>query len=514
MGLYGVVLAVALAAVSLAAQAPRTVTPEASADATLPLFTVMAAVNAAADAPFNNAQARQIRQDVLDKKPPSLEDLRRFWAEHKLADPIRNYSRYVSFALIISGPPDFSFRVRSTELPADAQALDGLNPLLAAFYAEADLGKLWEKYRPAHEEMAETYQEGIARVMLEVNGYLRNATAGYLGRSFSVYIDLLGPTAQVNARSFGPDYYVVVTPSAQPLAKPAQGAGQPQASALAQVWALEEVRHGYLHYVLEPLAAKHSALMREREKLLEVAARAPALDPTLRSNFKLFLSESLIRAAELRMIRVPEADRQKRLEDAAEEGYFLAPYFYEALQKFEQQEAGIRLYYPTLVEKLDVRREERAAEKITFRATPSFSHLSETARLPAASDEVEGSLAEAEDALARRDLAAARRAYQAALGRSPAQGTARARALYGLALVATQEKQPELAKNFFQQTLEAANEPQLLAWAHIYLGRLFDMENNRDLAVRHYRQALEAGELPPGARQAAQRGLEEPFRGR
>ena len=127
--------------------------------------------------------------------------------------------------------------------------------------------------------------------------------------------------------------------------------------------------------------------------------------------------------------------------------------------------------------------------------------------------------------MARYDLAAARRAYQAVLDRTALGGVAgkdagptehltkaRARALYGLALVATQEKQPDVAKNFFQQTLETAREPRLLAWSHIYLGRLFDMENNRDLAVRHYKQALEAGDPASSVRRAAEHGLEAPFR--
>jgi tetratricopeptide (TPR) repeat protein len=339
--------------------------------------------------------------------------------------------------------------------------------------------------------------------MLEVNGYLRSSTAGYLGRSFSVYIDALGPLNQVNARSFGSDYYVVVAPSAEVQ--------------------LDEVRHGYLHYVLEPLASKHSSVLREKQELLQTALRAPALDPVLKTNFKLFLSECLIRAAELRIVKlpksVPESDKQKRLDDAAAEGYFLAPYFYEALTKFEAQDAGIRLYYPTLVEKLDVRREEKRAEQITFRSTPGTRQLSElnvvAARLAGIADEVERLLAEGEDCIARQDYAGARLAYRTALERSTSGATSnesrRARALYGLALTATQEKQPEVAKNYFQQALEAAREPQLLAWAHIYLGRLLDMENRRDLAMRHYRQALESGDINSVARQAAQKGLDAPF---
>ncbi len=481
----------------LGAQTPQ-------ADATLPLFTVMAAMSAASEGttpPFNSPLGQQLRRDLAGREVPSLGELRSFEAAHHLADPGKEYSRYVSFALLVDGPPDFAFRVREAELPEDARALEGLNSLLAAFYSEAGIERLWEKYRPAFEQESAAYQEGIGRVMLEVNGYLRNITSGYLGRSFSVYIDLLGLANHVNARSFGGDYYVVVTPSAQPR--------------------LEEIRHGYLHYVLEPLAAKSSAQVRGREKLLEVAQRAPALDPVLRANFPMLLTESLIRAAELRMTRSPAEQKQKRIEQITAEGIFLAPYFFEALEKFEQQDAGIRLYYPTLIEKLDVRREEKRAEKVAFRSSPPSTVLSETAAAQTPSDELEKLLIEGEDAIARHDLAAASRAYQSVLDRSGGAGgqagpgrlaEARARALYGLALVATQQKQPERAKDFFQQTLETAREPRLLAWSHIYLGRLFDMENNRDLAVRHYKQALEAGDLAASVRRAAERGLEAPFR--
>lgn len=476
------------------------------ADSSLPLFTVMAAVNAATEGfrPYSSPLSAQLRRDLEGKKLPSAEELRRFLAANRTSDPLRDYSRYVSFALVIDGPPDFGLKVRESEIPEDARALDGLNPLLAAFYAEAGLDKLWDKYRPAYDKEEAIYQESIARVILEVNGYLRSPTSGYLGRSFAVYVDLLGPPNQVNSRSFGVDYYLVVTPSAQPQ--------------------LEEVRHGYLHYVLEPLAAKYSALLREKDKLLETAKRAPALDAALRGSFQLFLSESLIRAVELRMTPhsgAAEDEKQGRLEEAGTEGYFLAPYFFEALQKFEQQDGGIRLYYPTLIQKLDVRREERRAEQIAFRETPARRMLSEQrggalrkagtgAPGDATGDDAERLLAEGEDAIARKDFGAARDAYRAALETSST--SARARALYGLALVATQEKQPEVAKNYFQQTLETAREPQLLAWSHIYLGRLLDMENKRDLALRHYRQAMESGEVTSSARLAAQRGIEAPFK--
>ena len=49
---------------------------------------------------------------------------------------------------------------------------------------------------------------------------------------FQIYIDLLGAPNQIQTRSYGSNYYVVVTPSAEPR--------------------IRDVRHAYLHYLLDP----------------------------------------------------------------------------------------------------------------------------------------------------------------------------------------------------------------------------------------------------------------------
>lgn len=288
------------------------------------------------------------------------------------------------------------------------------------------------------------------------------------------------------------------------------------------------------------MAGKYSSLVRSKAELQAFAEEAHALDPVLRKEFRLLLTESLIRAAELRMTRGTPAVRGQRLRDILAEGHFLAPYFYEALEQFEKQEAGMRHYYPEMVEKLDVRREQKRLARVTFRPASeggreaphpvalSPAPVPESSRSPRASaaptqgpssargtpaasgaSDEEGLLAQGEDAMARQDFAAARQFFQAAL---EIKGPLRARAIYGLALVATQEKQPEVAKSYFQQTLQEARDPHLLAWAHIYLGRIYDMEEKRDLAVRHYQQALEAQDNEPATRLAAERGLQAPFR--
>ena len=489
----------------------------ATTDSTLPLFVVMAAVNAAGydadlDSPYNSPVRKQVRQAIAAANPVSLAALRNFYAEHRNPSPARDLSQWISFALLIGGPPDFPFRVKEPELPPEVSALRDLRPLLAAFYREAGLEQLWEKQRPAYEQELSRYDEGLAQVMLEVNGYLRITSSGFLGRDFSIYVDLLGAPGQANARSFGPDYYVVLS--------------------VAPQLQLEEVRHGYLHYVLDPMAGKYAALIRSKADLGLFAEEAPALDPVLRKDFRRLLSESLIRAAEVRLSRGSPAAKMQRVEDLLGEGYVLVPYFFEALARFEQQEAGMRIYYPEMLEKMEMRQEQKRLAKVTFRPAADSGggapHLPALAPaevgprtaasaaptgvptgVPLALSEEEKLIAQGEDALARLDLAGARQSFQAALDR---KGALQGRAIYGLALVASQEKQPEVAKTYFQQTLLLANEPRLLAWANIYLGRIFDMEQNRELAIKHYRQALEAGAEEPAARAAAERGLRAPFR--
>jgi len=43
----------------------------------------------------------------------------------------------------------------------------------------------------------------------------------------------------------------------------------------------------------------------------------------------------------------------------------------------------------------------------------------------------------------------------------------------------------------FQKTLETSKDQRLLAWSHIYLGRVLDLECKRDQAVTEYKAALE-----------------------
>jgi len=56
--------------------------------------------------------------------------------------------------------------------------------------------------------------------------------------------------------------------------------------------------------------------------------------------------------------------------------------------------------------------------------------------------------------------------------------------------------------------VSAQPDPANVSWSHIYLGRMYDVEGQRDLAVAEYQQALAVAGAPASARTAAQRGVE------
>jgi tetratricopeptide (TPR) repeat protein len=86
------------------------------------------------------------------------------------------------------------------------------------------------------------------------------------------------------------------------------------------------------------------------------------------------------------------------------------------------------------------------------------------------------------------------------------------RALFILAEVATANRDIDGARQYFERALQTAHEPKLIAWSHIYLGRIYDLREDRHAAVDQYRAALDAaGAGLPDAKLAAQRGLDKPY---
>jgi hypothetical protein len=73
------------------------------------------------------------------------------------------------------------------------------------------------------------------------------------------------------------------------------------------------------------------------------------------------------------------------------------------------------------------------------------------------------------------------------------------------------------ARDYFEQALKATSEPKVVAWSHIYLGRIFDLQDDEEngqlrvQAVTHYKAALDVSGSLPEAKAAAEQGLQKPY---
>jgi tetratricopeptide (TPR) repeat protein len=456
------------------------------------LFTVMAAINAAGydtdlGSPNTDPLREQVRQAVEASHAPVLSDLKKFVAEHHQNDATAEMGQYVSFALSVGDPPDFKFRYRDVELAPDVRQMQAFGPLLVRFYREANVAELWSKSQPSFERALAQYHAPVSRAILEANAYLRNATAGFLGRNFQIYLDLLGAPNQVQTRSFADDYFVVVTPSADPR--------------------VADIRHAYLHYLLDPLATKYSDDVLKRNSLIDYAQGVPALAESYKSDFLLLTTECLIKAVEARLPGSAET-----VDEALREGYILTPFFAEQLTLFEKQPEAMRLYFPEMIKRLDVVREDQRLAKVKFDEHAKVRAAKVVEAQPRAEPSPgEKAVEEADKLYSNKDYDGAKRDYLRVLEVTPDKSV-HARAYYGLARIAVLQNDAEMGERLFQKVLDSGPDPWVKAWTHVYLGRLSDIAGNREDAAKHYQTALAVDGASAAARHAAEQGIEQSFK--
>jgi hypothetical protein len=469
--------------------------PKVALDNNEALFTVLTAINACgydSDLSVSDPLRVQIRAEVAKTIEASAEAkestglMCQFYKEHQQDDSGRTLAQYVSLALCLTAPPELTLKVKEAELPPDASFVSGLVPSIQKFYGEAGLHAIWTRHEAAYSELTARYHEPLAKVLFDTEVYLKLPSAGFLGRSFTVYLDPMGSPGQANARNYGTDYYVVISPGS--------GAGLK----------MDQIRHTYLHYLLDPLALKYPASMIRMKPLLENVKGAP-MDESFKTDVSLLATECLIRAVEARTVgssKTPETQRQQLVQQSAEQGFILTPYFYEALVKFEKSPAGLRIAYGDLIGGIDVHKEQKNAAQIKFasKADPELLHLSRPAEVKL--------LMTAEQRLSSGDSEAARKLAQQALDEKKEDP---GRALFILAQVATMNRDMQGARSYFEKALDVAHEPKVLAWSHIYLGRIFDLQEDREAALDQYRAALNAGGALPEAKAAAEHGIQQPY---
>ena len=459
------------------------------------LFTVLTAINTCGydqelgvSDPLRKrvrSQVARVRQSSQEAKD-AIQTMCQYYEAHRPPENSKLLAEYVSLSLYLNPPPNLTLKGKEADLPPDATAVVGILPLLQKFYEAEGLHGIWEGDREAYSALTERYHQALAKMLFDTEIYLKLPSAQHLGREFTVYLDPMGAPGQTNARNYGSNYYVVISPGTGSSLK------------------MEQIRHTYLHYLLDPLALKYPTSVKRLEPLLASVKTAP-MDESFKSDVSLLVTECFIRAIEARTAgsaKAPETERMQAVQNSSQQGFILTPYFYDALVRFEKDPAGLRNAYGDLVADIDLRKEQKRAAQISFASNsdPELLHLSRP---------LEGKLLiTAEQRLTAGDADAAQKLAQQALEEKNEDP---GRALFILAEIATHNSDMQGARNYFERALEVAHEPKVVAWSHIYLGRIFDLQEDRAAALDHYRAAANAGSGLPEAKAAAELGMQQPY---
>ena len=473
------------------------------------LFSVLAALNACGyDQELSSSYPARakVRAELAREAEASAEaanardQICAFYRDHHQPDSGRDLAQYVSLALNLGDPPNFPILITDADLPPDAAYVRGFVPLLQRYYAQAKLHATWKAHQAEYERLTAQFHDPVSKMILATELYLKQPISSYVGRRFAVLLEPLAAPGQVNARNYGSDYFIIVAPENGALR-------------------IGDIRHAYLHYVLDPFALKRANAMKRLEPLLAAVQQSP-MDDSYKRDVPLLVTESLIRAIEARnlhpeeakpaSLRTPvlrdgkawEAQKRQVVQASVEEGFILTPHFYDQLVQFEKTPDSLRNAYPDFLSTIDVERERKRAGAVNFRpqAAPELVH--------AARGKPADPLDTAEEHLTSGDLKTARElAGQALADRRQDH----ARALFILARVATLGRDMQGARSYFERTLEVAHEPRIVAWSHIYLGRILDLQEDRQEALKHYRAALAADDGKPDTKAAAERGLQQPY---
>ena len=475
-------------------------------DSRLQLFAVMCALDAAgyesgANSASDTPGRVQLRTKMQQLQGPAVTALRKYYAEHALGDAGATFSRFVTFALVADPPPDFKFELRRDDLPPEALTLDGFNAILANFYSEAKIDELWKFYQPDYQGGVESLRAPVSDLIFTVSNYLREILRSNSPRTFSVYVEPLAGDRTI-FKTFGDHYTLVVRPSANPP--------------------MDDIRHAFLHFLLDPIAIRYRVQASRAAPLLEFAARAPQLPPDLRDDFSAFFDECLVRAVELRLRRLSPVQLTSAIDEAEGQGYVLVRSIYAGLSGFEKSEPAMGYYLPDLIKGIDVGAEQRRLSGVKFAdappATPGPPENPKVAAKPAASSNpLDDDLAEGQRQISARNGAAAAASFERVLAAHPDDQ----RATYGLAVASALQGKPDQARELFTKVIAAAQnpladanahpDPANLSWSHIYLGRMYDVEGKRELALLEYRAALAVAGAPDSARTAAQHGIETAY---
>jgi tetratricopeptide (TPR) repeat protein len=472
----------------------------------------------------NSEPIRKHVRDEINQALAQSEDARTkrdalclYIAQHRMTGSERDISQYISLSLYLTPPPELEVTVDLTEMPPDSTQVVEVLPALRAFAAAVDLHGIWLTSHHVYDEEIDKLHDPISKMIVNVNLYLKMPASTYDGRRFIVVIEPQLSPAMVNARIYGTDYVVVVSPVDGKIP-------------------MMDVRHTYLHYVIDPLLYERSNAIDREQPILKEIRDAP-LDFRFRSDTVSLTIECLIKAIEARTMdtgipeyvipsnvdrsQLPRYEHERELYlqkvDAAKaaavdhdmrQGYVLTQYFYEQLLQFEKDPASLKDTIGEMVYGMDVDQQVHRARQTEFDKEGDEDVLQHSKPRPLTGLDL------AEAKLASGDVTAASAMAQKVLAQQTdtLQSTAdAARAHFIMARVDLLTGHPDAAIDDFQKTLAMSKEQRLLSWSHIYLGRMLDLECKRDEALAEYKEALAVRDGQLDTRLAAERGVKSAY---
>ncbi len=463
------------------------------------VFAVMSAANAAgfdldSDELAGNPVRARLRERMKGIDADLLQRLHSFYqSKGEPGDPVNNQGRYISLALLLNGPPQFELAIRAGDVPAEAKPLIGFESLVTETWQKGNLAQFWTDVRPMYLEEIEAYRPLIRDMIVQVLHYARTEARISLDRMVHFIPDPLGGYGIVNARNVGETYIVVVGPS------------RTKASTM------RAIRHEYLHFLIDPLVAKYSGYLPYEEPFIKKLREQPGALTLYRENFRFMVSESLIESAEARLAGTSDRPAAEFLVGAYDRGLILAPYFYDALGKFEARSESLQEFMPVLIDGISWDKEkdrdatvERMRDEVkpAKNQDPAPPHTDQARRA-----EIRSLLGEANKHLQTREFDKAGDLLEQVLkldSRNP-------NALFGLAQVAAQGQRLEDAMDLYARAAASAgpNEAWIAAWSLVHRGNIFRFQGEMEPArVEWSKVLLLQGDLR-GASEAAARALNE-----
>ncbi len=431
--------------------------------------------------------------------------------QHKLDDPAQNLAQYVSLGLYLSPPPQLTPSVDEEDLPPDANGVLLILPLVRKFAQDTDLHVIWLENRPAYDALQQKLHGPLTQMIVSTNYYLKMPASIATTRRFLVVIEPMLSPEETNARVYGTNYVVVASPKNGQIA-------------------MRLVRHVYLHYEIEPLLYSRQNDMIRMQPILKTIYYAP-LPFNFKNDIVALVVESMIRAIEARImktgvaiVKVPaglprsEAEpyeiarseslqkdaevREQAVEHSMAQGFVVTQYFYNQLLAFEKTPQSLSEAIGPMVYGMDVDSVVHEARNTTFDQHWEGEMLGHAPIHPLQGLDV------AEMKLVKGDVAGASAIAEKAIADHTGEP---GRAEFILARADLMNNHVNQAVAAFQKTLTDSKDQRLIAWSHIYLGRIYDVEDQRPQAVAEYKAALDARDGQPDTLAAAQSGLKKPF---